>query len=82
VTDQNKWLQSPETGGFPLICERCYHHKGCKQKPTPEGRCNDYLKDGRIDLDDELDINPMDTFTFDYDTLKKLFKDLPEEQLK
>lgn len=65
-----------------MICERCYHHKGCKQKPTPEGRCNDYLKDGRIDLDDELDINPTDTFTFDYDTIKKLFKDLHEEQLK
>ena len=65
-----------------MICESCYHHKGCKQKPTSEGRCNDYLKDGRIDLDDELDINPMDTFTFDYDTLKKLFEDLHEEQLK
>ena len=36
-----------------MICERCYHYKGCKQKPTPEGRCNDYLKDGRIDLDDK-----------------------------
>jgi len=82
MTDQDKSLQSPETGGFPLICERCYHHNGCKQKPTSEDRCNDYLKDGRIDLDDELDINPMDTFTFDYDTIKKLFKDLHEEQLK
>jgi hypothetical protein len=27
-------------------------------------------------------MNPMDTFTFDYDTIKKLFKDLHEEQLK
>jgi hypothetical protein len=45
-------------------------------KPTPDERCENYLKDGRIDLDDDLDINPMDTFTFDYDTLKKLFKDV------
>jgi hypothetical protein len=82
VTDQDYSLQSTGAGGFPLICDRCYHHKGCKLKPTPEGRCNDYLKNGRIDLDDELDINPMDTFTFDYDTLKKLVKDLHEEHFK
>jgi hypothetical protein len=82
VTNHNKSFQSTGAGGFPLICERCYHHKGCKRKPTPEDRCDDYLKDGRIDLDDELDINPMDTFTIDYDTLKKLFKDLHGEQLK
>jgi hypothetical protein len=82
LTVHDKSLQSTNEGGCPLICERCYHHKGCKQKPTPDGRCNDYLKDGRIDLDDELDINPMDTFTFDYDTLRKLFKDLHEDQLK
>lgn len=60
----------------PLICERCYHHKGCKRQLTPEGRCDFYVKDGRIDLDDDLEVNPMDTMTFDYDTLKKLFKDL------
>ncbi len=59
-----------------MICDRCYHHDGCKRKPTPEERCEFYVKNGRIDLDDELDVNPMDTFTFDYDTLKKLFKDL------
>jgi hypothetical protein len=82
MTDRDKSLQSTDEGGFPLICERCYHHKGCKRKPTPQGRCDEYLKDGRIDLDDVLDINPMDTFTFDYDTIKKLFKDLHEEQLK
>lgn len=65
-----------------MICKCCFHQKGCQQKPTPDDRCRDYLKDGRIDLDEEFDINPMDTFTFDYDTLKKLFKDLHEDRLK
>jgi hypothetical protein len=65
-----------------LICERCYHRNGCKRKPTADGRCDDYLKDGRIGLDDDLDVNPMDTFTFDYDTLKKLFNDAQKDTLK
>jgi hypothetical protein len=65
-----------------LICDRCYHTKGCKRTPTPDERCEFYVKDGRIDLDDDLDINPMDTFTFDYDTLKKLFKDTHGVDLK
>jgi len=65
-----------------VICGHCYHQKDCKRKPTADGRCDDYLKNGRIDLDDELDINPMDTFTVDYETLKKLFKELHEEQIK
>lgn len=65
-----------------MICDRCYHQKGCNLKPAQDERCENYLKDGRIDLDDDLDINPMDTFTFDYDTLKKLFKDVNEVNLK
>ena len=65
-----------------MICDCCYHRKGCNLKPTPDERCESYLKDGRIDLDDDLDINPMDTFTFDYDTLKKLFEDVGEVKLK
>jgi hypothetical protein len=65
-----------------LICDCCYHRQGCNRKPTPDERCENYLKDGRIDLDDDLDINPMDTFTFDYDTLKKLFKDVNGVNLK
>ena len=65
-----------------MICEQCYHKKGCKRKPTPQERCEFYVKDGPIDLDEDLDVNPMDTFTFDYDTLKKLFKDIPEVKLK
>jgi hypothetical protein len=80
--DHNESVQSADAGGFPLICERCYHHKGCKQKPSPDGRCDGYLKDGRIGLDEDIEINPMDTLTIDYETLKKFFKDLNEEQLK
>jgi hypothetical protein len=42
------------------------------------------VKKTRVDIGNEVEVNPMDTMTFDYDDIKKLFEDadLSEEQLK
>ncbi|UCF91173.1 MAG: hypothetical protein JSW39_23320 [Desulfobacterales bacterium] len=33
------------------------------------------MKNSEVEIDDEIEVDPMDTFTFDYDDIKKLFKD-------
>ena len=67
-----------------MICEDCYHQTGCEREPNENGRCSYYVKKTRVSIGNEVDVNPMDTMTFDYDDIKKLFEDadLSEEQLK
>ena len=71
-------------GEWLVICEECYHEKGCKRKLDENGRCAFYVKKNRVAIGDDVDVNPMDTITFDYDDIKKLFddEDLTEEQRK
>ena len=67
-----------------MICKDCYHENGCDKNPDANGRCSFYVKRTRVDIGNEVEVNPMDTLTFDYDDIKKLFEDadLSEEQLK
>ena len=67
-----------------MICKDCYHENGCDKQPDENGRCSFYVKKTRVSIGEELDVNPMDTMTFDYDDIKKLFDDteLTEEQRK
>jgi hypothetical protein len=65
-----------------MICEHCYHQEGCKRQLSEDGRCDQYLKNGRIGLEDGVGINPMDTLTYDYESLKRLFEKLDLKDLK
>ena len=67
-----------------MICKECYHENGCDKRPDGNGRCSFYVKRTQVDIGNEVEVNPMDTMTFDYDDIKKLFDDadLTEEQLK
>ena len=67
-----------------MICKECYHQQGCNRQPDEDGRCSYYMKKSQVDIGGEVGVNPLDTMTFDYDDIKKLFEDedLTEEQLK
>ena len=54
------------------ICRDCYQRTACDKKKGNVERCDDYLKDSKIGLTDNVDVNPMDTLQFDYDDIKKL----------
>lgn len=58
-----------------LICESCYHNLECSRHPDENGRCSYFIKNSKVEIDDDLQVNPMDTLTYDYDDLKKLLKD-------
>ena len=38
------------------------------------GRCSYFIKNSKVEIDDDVKVNPMDTITYDYDDLKKLIK--------
>jgi hypothetical protein len=40
-----------------------------------DGRCGYFIKNSKVEIDDDVEVNPMDTMTYDYDDLKKLFED-------
>ena len=67
-----------------MICEDCYYQTTCDRQPDANGRCSLYVKKTRVDIGDELGVDPMDTLTFDYEDIKKLFdeNELTEDQLK
>lgn len=56
-----------------MICDCCYYRAGCKRRPSPSGRCDFYLKNGEVGLDENLDVHPLDTFEYDYEEIKRLF---------
>ena len=58
-----------------MICNDCYHESGCEKLPDENGRCRVYIKNSKVELGEDVDVNPMDTQTFDYDDIKKIFKD-------
>ncbi len=58
-----------------MICDNCYHHLECERNLTEEGRCAFYLKDRKVAIDDNVEVNPMDTEQFDYDDIRRLFGD-------
>jgi hypothetical protein len=64
-----------------MICSDCYHKIGCSRKPTPDDRCDYYIKGSGIELDDGLEVNPIDTLEYDYDEIKKLIKDIDPDLL-
>ena len=57
-----------------MICNKCCHKKACERKLEKDGRCLFYIKDGRVEIDLDIDVNPMDTFTYDYEDLQRLMK--------
>lgn len=67
-----------------MICDDCYHRPNCERHADENGRCSFYTKNSRIEIADNVEINPMDTETFDYDDIKKLLDEigLDEEQRK
>ena len=67
-----------------MICEDCYYQTTCVRQPDENGRCSLYVKKNAVDIGDELGIDPMDTLTFDYEDIKKLFdeNELTEDQIK
>lgn len=65
-----------------MICNDCYARIGCSRKPTPDDRCNYYVKGSGIELDDNLEVNPIDTMEYDYDEIKKMLKDVDPDLLK
>ncbi len=58
-----------------MICNDCYHEPGCEKLPDKNGRCSFYVKNSKVEIDEDVDVNPMDTQTFDYDDIKEIFKD-------
>jgi hypothetical protein len=56
-----------------MICDCCYYRIGCKRRPSASGRCDFFLKNGEVGLDDHLDVNPLDTVEYDYEEIKRLF---------
>jgi hypothetical protein len=61
---------------FQMICDNCYHLLDCKKSPDEDGRCGEYLKDGEVEINEDVDVNPINTETFDYDDIKRLFGDI------
>jgi len=55
-----------------MICECCYYRIGCKRRPSQSDRCDFYLKNGEVGLDENLDVNPLDTMEYDYEEIKRL----------
>ena len=54
-----------------MICNTCFLKPGCERKLGKDGRCRYYVKEGQIGFDDDMDVNPLDTMTFDYDDMKR-----------
>lgn len=65
-----------------MLCQNCYHRIGCERQLDDEGRCQLYVKNGQVEIDDEVGVNPMDTITFDYDDIKNLFGDIDLDGFK
>ena len=63
-----------------MICDDCYHHSDCEKKPDESGRCSSYLKDSKVVIDDDMEVNPMDTLTFDYDDIKRMLEEVDKEK--
>ena len=63
-----------KTNDKNLICDSCYNRLDCEKIPKKDGRCALYLKEGKIKLNKELEVNPMDTIEFNYDDLKLISK--------
>ena len=58
-----------------MICENCYHHLDCERELPEDDRCAFYLKDKKVEIEDGVDVNPMDTEQFDYDDIKRIFSE-------
>ena len=67
-----------------MICNDCYHKPACEKQPDENGRCSFFVKSSKVDIGENVDVNPMDTQTFDYDDLKEMLddSDWAEEPLK
>lgn len=63
-----------------MICDDCYHRSDCEKKPDENGRCSSYLKDSKVVIDDDMEVNPMDTLTFDYDDIKRMLEEVDKEK--
>ena len=47
------------------------HH--AKSELPEDDRCAFYLKDKKVEIEDGVDVNPLDTEQFDYDDIKRIF---------
>jgi hypothetical protein len=56
-----------------MICENCYHRLDCERELPEDGRCAFYLKDKKVEINEGVEVNPMDTEQFDYDDIKRIF---------
>ena len=58
-----------------MICNDCYHKPACEKIPDENGRCSFFVKSSKVEIGENVDVNPMDTQTFDYDDIKEMFED-------
>jgi hypothetical protein len=56
-----------------MICDNCYHRLSCRETPDNNDRCRLHLKNGSIELGDDLTIDPTDTLPLNYDDIKQYF---------
>ena len=62
------------------ICKVCFYGGNCSLKPSSRDRCNVFLKNKKIEMGDDVSINPMDTMQMSYEDLKELIEDLDIER--
>lgn len=57
-----------------MICKNCSHQKACERQLDEDGRCTYFIKQGHVEIDGGIDIDPMDTFIYDYEDLQRMIK--------
>jgi hypothetical protein len=55
-----------------MICDNCYYRNSCEELPDKNGRCSNFLKDGKIIFSSDLKFNPTDAIAYDYDLIKRV----------
>jgi hypothetical protein len=56
-----------------MICNNCAHRYICNGRPYNDDRCDLYLKNGEIELGNDISLNPTDTKTFVYVDIERFF---------
>lgn len=66
-----------------MLCDNCFYLPSCIVQPDEDGRCDFYIKNKKIAINKDVEIDTLDTETFDYDIEKLLEEiDLDEELRK
>lgn len=59
-----------------MICDNCYFKSDCTRNPTEDDRCSFYVKGTKVKLEEDSEVNPMDTAEFDVDDFRKLIDEI------